>query len=234
MLGLQGYDILMLSVLIAATVFGLWKGMVWQVASLGSVFLSVVVAVRFSPALAPHLSHQVPWNRFLAMFILYVLTSAMVWLAFRSVARLIDRVRLKDFDHQVGAIFGLAKGVVYCVVITFFAVTISEDTRQAVLRSRSGYYIAVLTRNAEPVLPKEVRDVVGKYIDELRQKLDPQTAPARTLPAPPTPRSPGAPAPGVQPHGQGEFHDRVTSDAAGEPPGGRWPFPGHYWVADRT
>ena len=129
------------------------------------------------------------------MFILYLLTSAVVWLAFRVVARMIDRVRLKDFDHQVGAVFGLAKGVVYCVVITFFAVTISEDTRQTVLHSRSGYYIAVLTRNAEPVLPKEIREVVGKYIDELQRKLNPKAAPTQPLFAPPLSPPPAVPAP---------------------------------------
>jgi membrane protein required for colicin V production len=233
-MGLQGYDILMLSVLIAATVFGLWKGMVWQLASLASVFLSVVVAIRFSDRLARHLSAEVPWNRFLAMFILYLLTSAVVWLSFRMVARLIDRVRLKDFDHQVGAIFGLAKGVVYCVVITFFAVTISEDTRQTVLRSRSGYYIAVLTRSAEPVLPKEIRDVVGKYIDELRLKLSPQMAPGppSLRPQPQTP--PQQPAPGANPRRVHDLGDPVTSDPAGERREGNGVFPGDYGVSDRT
>jgi membrane protein required for colicin V production len=206
----------MLFVLIAATVFGLWKGMVWQLASLASVFLSVLVAVRFSRGLAPHLSAQEPWNRFLAMFLLYVVTSALVWLAFRLVARLIDRVRLKDFDHQVGAVFGLAKGAVYCVVITFFAVTISEDTRQAVLRSRSGHYIAVLTRHAEPVLPKEVRDVVGKYIDELEQKLDPKSPPGKPFFQQPLPgpfgAPPPAPAPGQTPRPRRPSQDHVAAN----------------------
>jgi membrane protein required for colicin V production len=210
--------------------------MVWQLASLTSVFLSVVAAIRFSGRLAPHLSAQAPWNRFLAMFILYLLTSAVVWLAFRVIARLIDRVRLRDFDHQVGAVFGLAKGVVYCVVITFFAVTISEDTRQTVLHSRSGYYIAVLTRDAEPVLPKEVRDVVGKYIDELRQKLNPKAAPTPPLLAPPLPQPqpPAAPAPGESPRRERDSGDHVTRDAAGERHGASGVFRGDYGVSDRT
>jgi len=176
-LGLHPYDYLMLIILVASTVFGLWKGMAWQLASLASLFLSMFVAVRFSPAIAPWFSAHAPWNRFLAMLVLYLVTSALVWLAFRVVARLIDRVRLQEFDHQVGALFGLGKGILYCLVITFFAVTISEETRQGVLHARSGYYIAVLTRHAAPVLPKEVRDVVGKYIDELDRKLDPKTPP---------------------------------------------------------
>jgi membrane protein required for colicin V production len=181
-LGLHPYDYLMLIILVASTVFGLWKGMAWQVASLASLFLSMTVAVRFSPVVAPWFSAQAPWNRFLAMLVLYLVTSALIWITFRFVAKLIDSVRLRDFDRQVGALFGLGKGILYCLVITFFAVTISEQTRQAVLQARSGYYIAVLTRHAAPVLPKEVRDVVGKYIDELDRKLDPNTPPERSLP----------------------------------------------------
>ena len=59
-----------------------------------------------------------------------------------------------------------------------------ESARQSVLKSRSGYYIAVLIRRAEPVLPDEVRNVLGKYIDELDRKLDPNT------PAPTDPKEP--------------------------------------------
>ena len=96
-----------------------------------------------------------------------------IWLLFRFVAGIIDRVRLKEFDRQVGAMFGAAKGVLWCLLITFFAVTLSENARLSVLRSRSGYYTAVLIRRARPVLPQDVRDILGEYIDELDRKLDP-------------------------------------------------------------
>ena len=88
-------------------------------------------------------------------------------------AGVIDRVKLKEFDRQMGALFGLAKGVLFCVVITFFAVTLSENLRQTVLGSFSGRAIAVLIKNATPVLPQEVTGVLGKYIEELDRRLDP-------------------------------------------------------------
>ena len=65
------------------------------------------------------------------------------------------------------------------MVITFFAVTLSESLRQMVLKSYSGYAIARLTRNANPILPEDVRSVIGKYIDELDQKLEPNAQPAQ-------------------------------------------------------
>ena len=109
----------------------------------------------------------------------YIVTSLAIWLVFRMVSGIVNRVKLREFDRQMGALFGLAKGVLFCVVITFFAVTLSESLRQMVLKSYSGYAIARLTRNANPILPEDVRAVIGKYIDELDQKLDPDTQPAQ-------------------------------------------------------
>jgi len=176
-LPIEPYDVLMLAVLVLATLFGLWKGMAWQIASLASLVVSCLVALRCSGPLAPYISDHEPWNRFLAMLILYLATSLAIWLAFRLVAGVIDRVRLKEFDRQMGAFFGLAKGILLCLVITFFFVTLSENARQSVLRSRSGKYIALLIQQATPAMPDEVRNVLGKYIQELDEKLDPDTPP---------------------------------------------------------
>ena len=167
------YDAVMLAVLIVATVFGAWKGMAWQITSLAAIVVSGMVAIHFSAGLAPIISDHEPWNRFIAMFVLYLLTSFTIWIIFRFVAGVIDRVKLKEFDRQMGALFGLAKGVLFCVVITFFAVTLSENLRQTVLGSFSGRAIAVLIKNATPVLPQEVTGVLGKYIEELDRRLDP-------------------------------------------------------------
>ena len=110
------------------------------------------------------------------MLVLYAVTSLGIWLAFRMVANFINRVHLKEFDRQLGALAGAAKGLLWCIVITFFTVTLSEPARQTILRSRSGYYIAVATQRAVPILPRDLRDVLGKYIEELDEKLDPKAA----------------------------------------------------------
>jgi membrane protein required for colicin V production len=190
---LQPYDYLMLAVLVLSTLFGAWKGMAWQIASLASLILSAAVAAHFSGPLAPyfHFSDEASFNRLVAMLALYLLTSLVIWLVFRVVAKIISRVQLKGFDRQAGALLGAAKGVLWCLVITFFAVTLSERARQTVLHTRSGYYTTLLLRNAAPVLPQEVRNAVGGYIDELNRKLDtnepsqpPGPAPATKQPGP--------------------------------------------------
>ncbi len=131
---MEPYDILMLVVLGGATVFGAWKGMAWQLASLSSLVVSYLVAVRFSADLAPYFGTQVPLNRFVAMLVLYGVTSLGIWFTFRVISGWLDRCRLKEFDRHVGGLFGAAKGILLCIGITFFAVTLSEAARETVLR----------------------------------------------------------------------------------------------------
>ncbi len=167
----QPYDALMLAILAIATLMGAWKGMAWQVASLVSVGLSYTMALQFGGQVAPYFGDQAPFNRFAGMLAVYVGTSLAVWLFFRLVAGTIERVKLKDFDRQLGALFGAAKGVLICVVVTFFAVTLSSTGRDAVLQSQSGHYIAQLIQTARPVLPTEVRDAIGPYLNRLDEEL---------------------------------------------------------------
>lgn len=169
----QPYDVVMLVVLASCTLFGVWKGMAWQVASFSSLVLSAGAAFHFSGPLAPYVSSQTPWNRCLATLLLYLVTSLVVWLAFRMVSSFLDRVKLREFDRQIGGVVGFAKGVLFCLVITFFCVTLSEPARQAILKTRSGYCMARLIQRANLVIPQEVRGVVGGYLEELDRKLDP-------------------------------------------------------------
>jgi len=171
---MQPYDMLMLLVLIATTVFGALKGMAWQLASLASFGLSYMVSLKFADQLAPQISQPAPWNKFTAMLILYIGTSLVIWIAFRMVRGFIDRVRLNEFDRQIGALFGAAKGVAFCVAITFFAVTMSAQAREAILKSKSGYYIAQLLAKADGVMPRELHDVLDPYLDKLERGLDPR------------------------------------------------------------
>ncbi|RIK79404.1 MAG: colicin V production protein [Planctomycetota bacterium] len=171
---MQHYDLLMLAVLGGATLFGFWKGLAWQVASLASLVVSYFMALRFADDLAPRVSEHAPFNKFAAMLIIYAISSAGIWLLFRLVAGFIDQVKLKEFDRQMGALVGFAKGVLICIAITFFAVSLlGDERRDQILASRSGQYIAQVLDKADAVAPPEIKEVIGPYIDQINQRLDP-------------------------------------------------------------
>jgi membrane protein required for colicin V production len=177
---MQTYDLLMLAVLGATTLFGFWKGMAWQIASLASLVLSYFAALRFSEQLAPHIPYvgdQAPLNRFAAMLVIYVVTSFIIWTLFRLVSGVIDKVRLESFDRQLGAMFGFAKGVLLCVVITFFAVGLSETARDSILSTQSGRYIVALVDKSHSVFPPEVHQLVDPYLNRIEQRFNPNFQP---------------------------------------------------------
>jgi len=174
---MQTYDILMLLVLVAATVFGFWKGMAWQIASLASLGASYFVALSFSEKLAPMFGQQAPWNKFVAMLAIYVGTSFIIWTLFRFVSGVIDKVRLESFDRQLGGIFGFAKGALLCVGITFFAVTLWPAQGEAIVGSQSGHYIVALLDKANAVFPPEIHQVVDPILNPVQQRLNPNFQP---------------------------------------------------------
>lgn len=175
---MQGYDLFMIIILAAAVIWGAWKGLAWQLASLASVVLSYIVALYFRQPLAGFLSRQVeltpPLDVGLSMLILFLGTSLVVWVGFNLVSETIEKVKLKEFDRQVGALLGLAKGILLCTVITLLAVTMVSDTqREMIYKSRSGYYISMLLRRVEAVLPSEVQDRLEPYGNELEKNVVP-------------------------------------------------------------
>ncbi len=171
------YDILMLAVLGGCVLFGAWKGMAWQLASLASLVVSYLVALQFADVLAPMIGAEEPWNRFAAMAILYAGSSMAIWMLFRVLASAIDRVKMREFDRQLGALFGALKGVLLCVAITFFAVTLSSTARGIILESKSGYYIGALLDRVHPLIPEGMHETLHPHFEEFERKLKPDGSP---------------------------------------------------------
>jgi membrane protein required for colicin V production len=223
---MQTYDMLMLLVLVAATLFGFWKGMAWQIASLASLVVSYFAALRFADQLAPMISSHAPWNKFVAMLAIYIGTSFVIWTLFRLVSGLIDRVKLDGFDHQMGAMIGFAKGVLLTIAITFFAVTIlPQAQKDTIIASQTGEYIVRLLDKTHSVVPPEIHDVIHPYVERIEQRLDPNYQghadsgfpaewPAQPLPSWPSQKeTPGAWQDANQP----------TQPSVYEQPAGGWP-----------
>jgi membrane protein required for colicin V production len=175
---MQTYDFMMLAVLAATTLFGYRKGMAWQIASLASLVVSYFAALRFSEQLAPTFGNTAPLNRFVAMLVIYIVTSFLIWTLFRFVSGAIDKVKLESFDAQMGALIGAAKGVLLCVAITFFAVTLLPPAQgEAIVNSQSGRYIVALLDKSHSVFPPEIHQIIDPYVNKVEQRLNPNFQP---------------------------------------------------------
>lgn len=170
---MDNYDLVMAGILVVATLFGAFKGFAWQVASLTSLILSYVAAYKFRDVVTPLVSASPPWNTFTAMLAIYSTSSLVVWVGFRVVADLIDKMKLKHFDRQMGALLGLGKGVLFCTVVTFFAVTLlGESLRRDIVHSKSGHYIAQLLHDSDAIMPEEIKTVLEPYLDNFDKRFE--------------------------------------------------------------
>jgi membrane protein required for colicin V production len=117
---MEPYDIFMIAVLLGSILFGAWKGLAWQLASIAALVVSYFVAFQFREPVSNLIKAEPPWNKVAAMAIVYVVCSLGIWIAFGFVRRFIDKVKLKDFDRHAGALVGAVNGVILCTVITLY------------------------------------------------------------------------------------------------------------------
>jgi membrane protein required for colicin V production len=167
------YDILVLIVLATTTCLGALKGFAWQVASLTALCASYLVAFKFRAVVGQWLPIAAPMNTLVAMLVLYASCSLTIWYVFRQIHKLIDRVKLKDFDKQMGAFFGLLKGAAICFVVTLFAIALlGERVGAAILDSHAGRWMARGADQLQAVLPEELDEVVGPLLERVDDRLE--------------------------------------------------------------
>jgi uncharacterized membrane protein required for colicin V production len=118
------------------------------------------------------------------MLLLYLATSFAIWIGFGFVRRYIEKMALKDFDRHAGAILGAISGVMLCITVTLFSVTLlQDDQRQYVTRSKSGLHITRWINEYENMFPPAVHQVLAPYIQRLNQEMGYEPASA-DLPPP--------------------------------------------------
>jgi membrane protein required for colicin V production len=182
---MQGYDIVMLGVMAIAIFRGYSKGLAWQISSIASIVISYYIAYRFKDRVATVIDMPDPWNGLVAMMLLFVGSSLVIWFMFQSIRGAIEKAKLKDFDQQLGAIFGGIKGAVWCTVITLVALSfLQPQMSQQIVKSRSGGYIARLIASSKTIIPREIQQVIQPYIqraeDQLQDRAEVGTPPSDT------------------------------------------------------
>jgi membrane protein required for colicin V production len=158
------FDAIVAVILLFTTIRGAAKGIVWQLAAIGSLVLCFFFAQSGSLAISPMIPLEPPLNRWTAMFIIYLITSLVAFGTARALREAIEKAKFVEFDRHLGALLGFVKGAVICIVATFFAVTMTDRIRPVVMNSYSGHYSAVLLDRLAPVLPRELHDIIDPYL----------------------------------------------------------------------
>ncbi|MGH7127321.1 MAG: CvpA family protein [Planctomycetaceae bacterium] len=161
------YDLIVVAVLIFAAYRGAMKGFVWQLATIAALVLCFLFAESASLVLAPYIPAEPPLNRWVAMFLLYLLFSFLCFSLAKGLQGWIEKAKFTEYDRHLGGVFGLVKGMAFALVMTFFVVTLSEKTRGHILHTYSGTAAAIVMDRLHPVMPDELHDVLEPYIHQL-------------------------------------------------------------------
>ncbi|MEX0700677.1 MAG: CvpA family protein [Planctomycetales bacterium] len=164
------YDLVVVLVLVLATVHGAYRGFVSQLATIAALVLAFAFAGPVSSRLAPFLALEPPLDRWVAMLAAYVVLSLGCFMIARTLRGAIDKARLGDYDRHLGAVFGFLKGGVFCLVLTFFLVTLFENSRPYIVGtpqghpSKTGWISALILDRLYPVVPPEFSKTVDSYL----------------------------------------------------------------------
>ena len=117
-------------------------------------------------------SDEPPWNKLIAMTILFIAGFIAMWIIRGLLNDAIKAIRLKSADRSLGAVLGFAKGILLCLIITFFLVIFSDKTRNFALESISGKYFARGIEKISVLIPEDVNEVLTKNIERFQGLLE--------------------------------------------------------------
>ncbi len=161
------YDVFVVAVLIVSMVRGAMRGVIWQLAGIAGLILCLVFAETISAAFGPHVGLAEPLNHWVVMFGAYLAFSFISFGVARMIHGWMEQAQMTEFNRHLGAVFGLLKGIAFCLVLTFFIVTLSDDARAMLQNSRSGHAAAVIMDRLHPIMPEKIHESLEKYIHQL-------------------------------------------------------------------
>jgi membrane protein required for colicin V production len=155
------YDAAMVILVVAGMLWGAWRGITWQLASIASLILGYSVAHPLSGQLAPQFPGEPVVARSLAMLVIYAAVSGGVFLGAWIVRATLRRLKFEAFDRHLGMVLGGLEGALLGLVVTLFIVNLAPQTRSAIFASPTGRVVGQILNTLGPALPGEFRTVLA-------------------------------------------------------------------------
>jgi membrane protein required for colicin V production len=175
-------DIIILIVLGLGAVFGFWSGLLWQIARIVSLALSLYVAITVNTPLAEWLEHQ--WRdtspticRVGAFVLAFILVYLILYLITRMVHQAIKATKLEMVDRMLGALLGMAKmGAIVSGVCAALIALDLQMTRGWVEQSMLAAPFAHGTDVVLGLIPHSYRDRLDENVQQAKDQLQKKAA----------------------------------------------------------
>ena len=115
-------DIIFLIIMGLMAVRGLFKGLIQEAFSFGSLILGLLASMAFYKALAGFLTGQFGshvWNEGVSFFLVFIVVFAALKIAEHTILKLMDDTAAFSVDKGFGFILGLLEGIIICSLVTY-------------------------------------------------------------------------------------------------------------------
>ncbi len=167
-------DLVALAVLLYCAFKGATRGLLSQLSWVIALLLCFKFSGQLAPAIEPMIGVAPPLKQWLAMLAVYVGLCGVSFVVAGMLSSWMAKAKIIDFDKHLGGILGFVKGVVICMTVMFFAITMSPAMRQIVSQTYSGYAAALILQNSRfliPLLPENAVPTVQNVIDNFNRSL---------------------------------------------------------------
>jgi membrane protein required for colicin V production len=155
-------DWLLLGVLLASLVLGFWRGLIYEVLSLAGWVAAFVVAQWLAAdvvSLLPFVQGAPASVQYAVAFVVVFVatlfaTGVLSWL----IKKLIDSVGLRPVDRSLGAVFGLARGVVVLLAVTVFLQLLGMTSESWWQEAAGSVWLETALNGLKPLLPQKFVD----------------------------------------------------------------------------
>lgn len=150
------FDYLVLFVLVCSVIISMLRGLVKEVLSLASWVIALVVANAYGEALATMLPDLIPGEstKLIVGFIaLFIGTRLLMALLSRAVQEMVKASGLSLVDRSLGAVFGLARGMVIVLAVVLLCGTTSIPQQPFWTDAMLSPYAVTAAETVKPYLP---------------------------------------------------------------------------------
>jgi membrane protein required for colicin V production len=156
---MTAFDLTVIGIVGLSTVFAFWRGLIRSVASLAGLVAAVLAAIHFSPTAANLLSmvSDNPATRYLVAFALIFIVVVLIcgllgWL----LSRAIRAIGLGFVDRLLGAVFGVARGVLIVVMVVLLAGLTTLPRQEWWQNASFAQPLVIAALSLRPWLPQEM------------------------------------------------------------------------------
>jgi membrane protein required for colicin V production len=119
---MTGFDFAVIAILLVSLLFGLWRGLLYEVLSLLGWPLAFMLSNMYADGLAQHIPIQNEMLRTTGAYVMVFIAVMIVWgILVWGLTKFLRAIGLGRLDRMLGGLFGVLRGVLVVLVVVWLA-----------------------------------------------------------------------------------------------------------------